>query len=321
MIIVTAEPDGYPEEAKDILTTLGDVIELPAGRSTLLRAAAQANVLIVRLANKIDREVFESAPALRIIVSATTGLNHIDLDEAARRGVAVLSLKGEVEFLKTITATAEHTWGLLLALIRNIVPASEAVRAGHWDRDQYLGLQLSGRTLGIVGYGRLGHIVADYATAFRMKVLYADPFVSDRVLNGPSKVDLPTLLAESDVVCLLAAYSEQNRHMIGKNELALMKRDAVFINSARGELVDQAALLNALRSNQIAGAALDVLDDEAGQTQASLACHPLISFAQTSARLLITPHVGGATRDSMRNAEVFMAQKLQSLIKQQHLLS
>lgn len=317
MRIVNAEPDGYPDEAREILRSLGELVELAGSRDSLLESVGDADILVVRLANQIDKEVFSRARRLKVLVSATTGLNHIDLEEAGRRQVTVLCLKGERAFLETVTATAEHTWGLLLALVRHLVPANEAVRAGQWDRDLHRGMQLSGKTLGIVGYGRLGHMLAEYARAFRMQVLYADPHVAPRP-DDPTRVTLPDLLACCDVVSLLVAYSRENHHMIGARELALMKRDAVLINTARGELVDEVALLAALKAGKIAGAALDVVENEAGQPAEWWASHPLIAYARESSRLLLTPHIGGATKDSMRNAEIYMAKKLRACFEITH---
>ena len=148
--ILNAEPLGYSPQAGSILATLGKVIAKEMSRSQLLDELSDYDVLIVRLANQIDREVIDAGPRLRAIVTATTGLDHIDVAYAQAQGIAVLSLRGETEFLKEVRATAEHTWALLLGLLRNIVPAATAARRGLWERDAFRGHELFGRRLGIV---------------------------------------------------------------------------------------------------------------------------------------------------------------------------
>ena len=311
MRILNLEPEGYAAEARGILSSLGEVVELACSRVELLQQVADAEVLIVRLGHTIDAEVLQNAPYLRVIVTATTGLNHIDTLAAQAQGIAVLSLRGERAFLNNITATAEHTWGLLLALVRNLTSATGHVCKRRWDRDRFKGRQLSGLTLGVVGLGRLGSIVAEYAHAFRMRVVAYDaaPVASASHIE---MIPLSDLLACSDVVCLLVSYQPSSHLLISGREFALMKRGAVLVNTSRGEVLDEAALLYALRCGSLAGAALDVLSGEGDRAANWLDSHPLVEFARESDRLLITPHIGGATFDSMAKAEVFMARKLLS---------
>lgn len=317
MIILNAEPSGYSAEARDILQLIGDVREVECTtREMLIDQIEDVDVLIVRLAHMIDVGILEKAKSLKVIVSATTGLNHIDLQAATDRRIKILSLKGERDFLKQITATAEHTWGLLLALVRKLPGAVSHVRDNGWDRDQFQGRQLSGLTLGIVGFGRLGTILADYGRAFRMSVIAYD----EKPVEHPEFVEmteLDQLLAKADVICLLPSLQTSSQKMIGKAEFDHMKPDSVLINTSRGEVLDSNALLDALEQGKLAGAALDVLDSEAEHADNWQQNHPLIAFAKNSDRLLITPHIGGATYDSMRQTEVFMAEKLSNLIKEE----
>jgi D-3-phosphoglycerate dehydrogenase len=315
MKILNLEPEDYAAEARGILSSLGEVVELVCSRVELLRQVADAEVLIVRLGHAIDAEVIQVASRLRVIVTATTGLNHIDTLAAQSQGIAVLSLRGERAFLNNITATAEHTWGLLLALVRNLTSAAGHVCKKRWDRDLFKGRQLAGLTLGVVGLGRLGSIVAEYARAFRMRVVAYDtaPVAS---ASHVEMIPLLDLLACSDVVCLLPSYQPSSHRLISSREFALMKRNAVLVNTSRGEVLDEAALLHALRSGALAGAALDVLSGEGGRAADWLDSHPLVEFARESDRLLITPHIGGATFDSMAKAEVFMARKLHSFFSE-----
>lgn len=174
MRILNLEPDNYNPAARSILSKLGKVTNGPFKRAELKREIEKYDILIVRLGHKIDKEILNNAARLKAIVSATTGLNHIDLKEAEMRNIAVLSLKGEREFLDQIYATAEHTIGLILSLLRNIPAACEEARKGNWNRDAFRGVELHGKTLGIIGYGRLGSKVAHYAQGFGMRVIAND---------------------------------------------------------------------------------------------------------------------------------------------------
>ena len=150
-------------------------------RSGLVAAVGEVNILWVRLRHRIDAEVMAAAPHLKIIVTPTTGLNHIDLEEAGRRGIRILSLRGEAEFLQDVRATAEHTLALILALLRHVPTALTHVQEGGWNRDQFKGRELHRKTVGVVGYGRLGRIVARYLRAFDTQVLITDPNLKTEV--------------------------------------------------------------------------------------------------------------------------------------------
>ena len=175
--ILNTEPLGYSPEARRLLQELGELVEKEMSRAELLRRLGAFEVLIVRLAHQVDQEVIEAGGRLKAIVTATTGLDHVNVEFAESHGIKVLSLKGETEFLKSVSATAEHTWALLLGLIRRIVPSSTAASRGQWDRDAFRGHDLDGKRLGIVGLGRIGVKVARYGQAFGMEVGAYDPFI------------------------------------------------------------------------------------------------------------------------------------------------
>jgi len=317
-IIVNAEPDGYCEEAKDILRSFSTVIDGSPELSDLKAQLSQADALIVRLGNKIDDRLLASAKNLKVVASATTGLNHIDLDYLSRRRIGVISLKGEAQFLSTVTATAEHTWGLLLSLIRKANTAHSEVISGTWDRNNFIGRELSDLTIGIVGYGRLGKIVTEYAKAFRMNVLIHDPFIDSVDCPGHT-VAIEELLEHSDVVSLHVSLSDSTEGLFGAEYFNLMRRGAFFVNTSRGELVDEKALLDALRSGRVAGAAVDVLANESDWGVEIPRTHPLVDYARRNTNLLITPHIAGATSDSMRKTEIFIANKIQEYFCTKHL--
>ncbi|UCD77126.1 MAG: hydroxyacid dehydrogenase [Desulfobacterales bacterium] len=310
--ILNAEPLGYSAEAGAVLSELGNVVAKEMSRSQLLREVSDFDVLIVRLANQIDRELIGAGRRLRAIVTATTGLDHIDVAYARQQGIAVLSLRGETDFLQQVQATAEHTWALLLALMRNIVPASIAARQGQWDRDKFRGHELFGQRLGIVGLGRLGQKVARYGQAFGMRVAAYDPLVEEWLEGVRRKLTLTDLLKKSDILSLHVPLNTETEGMIGAAQLALLPAGAVLVNTSRGRVIDESALIKALTNRHLAGAALDVVAFE--RDTESRMKSPLFAYARNHDNLLITPHIGGATYESMAQTELFMAHKLKKFL-------
>lgn len=269
--------------------------------------------LFVRLRYRIDGPLLDRFPGLKFVATPATGLVHLDLEALAARGIEVVSLKDETEFLKDLTATAELAWGMILAFHRNILPAARGVRDdGIWDRDLYIGNEVREKTIGIVGLGRLGSMIADYARAFRMKVLYADP--RDAGHSWAKRVPLDELLEKSDVVTLHLHVSEKTKGMFGPAQFARMKRKPLFVNTSRGELVDEAALLDALKTGKIRGAALDVLCGEHWNTPADkkawMDANPVVAYARAHDNLILTPHVGGLVHEGVERAELHTVGKL-----------
>lgn len=306
--ILNLEPKEYSKEAQRILETFAHVSDGPYTRTELLEIIQDYDVLIVRLAHLIDTKVIGAAKNLKVIASATTGLNHIDLEYLKDRDIKVLSLKDEVEFLDNIHATAEHTWAMILTLLRKIPAAYQSVLNGEWDRDSYKGHELNAATLGIVGLGRIGSKVARYAEAFGMKVIaYTDkyrkklPYIE--LVNN-----LDRLLELSDIITIHVPLNVGTESMITEKEFLKMKENVLFVNTSRGEIVDEHALIRALDNGRIAGAAVDVICHE--ERMIPEGCSSIVEFARQDARLLITPHIGGATYESMDKTEVFIAEKL-----------
>lgn len=283
-------------EALDILRPAADVDSLPADPDVLLGAIADYDGLITNLKVPVTREVMTRGRRLKVVASPSTGLDHIDLAAAGELGIHIVCLKYEREFLNSITATAEMAWALLLAVVRKIPWGFEAARQGHWARDKFRGRQLSGKTLGILGYGRLGTILAEYGKAFRMRVLAHDR-AAVQPAAGVTLVNLDTLLCESDVLSIHIHLEEANRGLIGTPEFAKMKPGAVLVNTSRGAIVDEAAMLAALEAGHLAGAGLDVID---GEWRTDLFDHPVLSYSREHDNVVISPHVGGATWESQQ---------------------
>lgn len=292
MQILILEPEGFPTAAIDRLRDLGTVTTGPDAPG-----ADAADVVFVRLAATLDADFHARYPALRWIVSPTTGLNHIDLDHFAARGVEVVSLRGRVDFLDHIHATAEHTLALALALIRRLAPAARDVAAGHWNRYPFKGRELFGKTVLLYGYGRIGRMVAPLYRAFGCRVLGWD-IVPGRV-PADMRCDLPGILPEIDILSIHLPLNDTTAGIVDAALLARMRRHAIVVNTARGEIVDQPALLTALERKELAGAALDVLWDEPAPFDTTLQAR----FAAQGDRLLVTPHIGGFTYESLEMVE------------------
>ncbi len=306
--ILIAESEAFSPIALDMLRRTGQVTAGDMDRETLKKHLAAADVLWIRLRHQVDRDLLDAAPDLKMVVSPTTGLNHIDTAELERRGIHLVSLRGEVEFLRNVRATAEHTVGLMLALQRHTVEASSHVRAGGWTRDWFRGAELYEKTVGIVGYGRLGRLVARYLLAFDCRVLAADPHVDAAYVEpGVTLTTLPNLLKSSGIVSLHVDLNERTQGFFGKAQFDLMKPGAGFVNTARGELVDESALIAALESGRLSGAALDVLT---GESARGMAHHPLVQYARKHKNVIVTPHIGGCTLESMRKTEEFLARRM-----------
>lgn len=247
----------------------------------------------------IDEEKMDKMPALRVIGSNTTSTPHIDEVGASKRGIQVFSLKNDIVFLEKITATAEFTWSLILSLTRNTEKAAQSVLSGKWSRWEFGGEKmLSQMTLGIVGMGRIGRIVARQAIGFGMRVVFYDPFVDAN--DNAEKLDSIVELAHcADILTVHVHLSQETTGLIDDKVFNAMKTEAIIVNTARGAIVDTTSLLNALNKGQIAGAALDVLDDEFEQNfSLSVLDHPLVQYATKHSNLIITPHIAGSTRDA-----------------------
>ncbi len=261
-------------------------------REELERALAGADALIVRSETRVTADLLTRAPRLRVIARAGTGVDNIDVPAATRRGIAVMNAPGA----NTVSA-AEHAMGLLLGLVRHIPWAAEAMRRGEWDRKRFEGTELRGKTIGVVGLGRIGGHVGQLARAFGMQVVGHDPYLApERAAELQVKLlPLDQLLRQADVVTLHVAYTEQTHHLINAERLRLMKPGAVLINTARGELVDEDALAAAVREKRIRGAAIDVFAVEP---------LPADSPLRQLDRVILTPHLAASTAEAQERVSL-----------------
>ncbi len=264
----------------------------------LLAAIGEYDALVVRSRTQVTREVIGAARKLRIVGRAGVGVNNIDLEAATARGIVVVNVPDG----NTIAA-CEHTLALMLALARNVPAAAQSLAAGRWERQKFTGVELYGKTLGVVGFGRIGSEVARRALAFGMRVVAYDPYASPEQAEklGVRLAGLEEVLREADFLTIHAPLTPQTRNLIGARELALMKRGARLVNCARGGIVNEQALYEALRSGHLAGAALDVFEQEPPPPD-----HPLLGLPS----VLATPHLGASTVEAQVTCSLEVAEQV-----------
>lgn len=307
--VLIGEPDGFSASALARLREVAEVRLERLSQQDIPGALDRCDVFWFRLGFRLDADAIAGARRCRILATPVTGLDHIDLTACARAGIAVVSLRGEADFLREVRATAELTVALAIALLRHLPAANADVLHGHWDRTKFRGRELFGKTAGVVGMGRLGGIVAGYLSALGMEVIGFDPFASTPDVE--TLTDLGQLFERSDLVTLHAAYDRfSTRHLIDGHLLARTKPGAVLVNTARGGLIDEGALLEALESGRLSGAALDVID---GEPHVPID-HPLVRYARTHDNLLLVPHLGGNTVESFEKTERFLADRVADAI-------
>ncbi len=303
-------PDSVHPSAVQILQVAdGFTITAPGqmSRADTLAAASDADALIIRSATKADAELIRAAPKLKIIARAGVGVDNVDIEAANRQRVVVVNTPEG----NTI-ATAEFTFGLLLALARHIPPSYESLHGGKWDRKSYMGVELRGKTLGIVGFGRIGRAVAKRALAFDMSVITHDPYIPEDIAEdfGVRLVSLDELFAKSDFISLHSLITPETREVINRATLAQMKRGVRIVNAARGALINEADLAEAIKSGQVAGAAVDVYSEEPPP-----AGHPLIGLPG----VIHTPHLAASTEEAQVAVAIEAAQLVvDALLKQEY---
>ncbi|MGE3609170.1 MAG: NAD(P)-dependent oxidoreductase [Bacteriovoracaceae bacterium] len=291
-----------------------DTIYLSSKEECRLDYFEKAQGIIVRLGIVLDQKFLQQFKNLKFVATVTTGLDHIDVSYCQSKQVKVFSLKGEIEFLETIRSTPEHTWGLILALMRKTPAAVNSVSHGEWNRKLFVGNELIGKTIGILGFGRVGKILAKYAHAFDMKVLATEIDPGKCQHEFVNFVELERLLSESDIFIVAMSLEEGTKNFIRKEHFQRMKKKPWFINTARGAIIDEGALLNALETGIIKGAALDVLADENSFCEATkFSSHPLVDYMKNHENLLITPHIAGTSSEAMIRTAQFIGDKIRSL--------
>ncbi len=269
----------------------------------LLAAVAEIDALVVRSETKVTARVLEAAPRLAVVGRAGVGVDNIDVPAATARGVYVVNAP-----YGNVAAAAEHAMGLALALLRKVVEADESVRRGEWARSKFLGHELKGKTLGLVGIGRVGSLVARRAAGFEMHVVAHDPYATEGVARGLGArlVELDELFANADVISLHTPLTDRTRDLVNAGSLRRMKPTAILVNCSRGEVVDTEALAAALERGELAGAALDVFATEP---------LPADSPLRRAPRTILTPHIAGSTHEAQTNVAVDVAKQILDVLE------
>jgi len=276
-----------------------------------------ADAIVTGLEVYLRRPVLERAERLQVIASRTSQLRHIDLEAAEQRGIDVLFIDPADPLLRETPSTAEETMALVLGLARRLPWAFDALRAGRWTRSEHAGTELKGKTIGLIGFGRLGQMVAGYAGAFGMEVLAHDPR-PDRDAAARLRVelvDLADLLARSDVVSVHCTYSAETERLLRREHFRAMKPSALFVNTARGEITDEGDLVAALEAGEIAAAAVDTLAGEAPDGS-HLVGNPLVEYARSHENLLVLPHLGGATVEATERTQRYISARLATWLEE-----
>jgi len=286
-----------------------DLVRLPNPDAIDRKNHGDCQVLFAPLGYPVDESRIASLPALRVVVSNTTGVPHVDEDLVAQRGISLISLQDDLEFLERITPVAELTIGLIVTCSRLVPLAHQDVMNGNWNRFRWGSPRMLSRSsLGIVGMGRLGLMVSRIATSMGMTVRHYDP----KVPGGEQNI--LDLARNSDVLSVHASLNESSRCMINKAVFQSMPEQSVFVNTARGELVDELALINALETGHLRAAAVDVILNEP-EPGGSCASSRLVQFASTRRNLIITPHIGGSTLDAWSETQFRVLERTRRLIE------
>jgi len=292
--------DSLSEEGIQILKDAGFEVVYKPGLSVeeLKKEIADVDGLIIRSGTKVTKEILESAKRLKVIGRAGTGLDNVDIATANEKGIVVMNVPGG----NTLSA-AEHTLALLFSLARKIPQANASVKEGKWERKKFMGVELNGKILGVIGLGRIGSIVAERALCMKMKVIAYDPFVTPDFASkkGIELVSLEDLLSRADFITIHTPLTKETYHLLNRDTLSKVKKGSYIINCARGGIIDESALYEALVSGHIAGAALDVFEKEPPDPD-----NPLLKLDN----VIVTPHLGASTVEAQKVVAIEIAKQV-----------
>lgn len=272
-------------------------VRVGLSESELIAIIGDYDGLAIRSATKVTAKVLAAATKLKVVGRAGIGVDNVDVPSATARQVVVMN----TPFGNSVT-TAEHTISMMMALARQIPAANSTTHAGKWQKNKYTGVELTGKVLGVIGCGNIGALVADRAKGLKMKVLASDPFLSIEKAKslGVEKVELDELFAASDFITLHTPLTESTRYILDKESLAKTKKGVRIINCARGGLINESDLKEAIESGHVAGAALDVFEQEPATN------NPLFGLEQ----VVVTPHLGASTHEAQENVAVQVAEQI-----------
>lgn len=317
-ILISAPVDFLPD-LKDIMSTDFDcVFAYGAGREEIetLLSKHEFDAWLVGPCPTyfIGQELIDRCQSLKIIATPSTGSNHVDVAYLQDQELGFFALKG-TEIVEQIYASSEFTFNLMISVIRKTPYAFQAVLDGNWREAEYLyrGRELDGLTLGIIGFGRIGRNLSRYSQAFRMRILAYDPYVSISTPGVEQIRDLPLMLLQADVVAVCVHLNDETFKMVNNAMFDDMKNGVYFINTSRGDVVDEKAFIEYLQNGKILAAGVDVISDEFTGVKDQ---HPLIQYARTHDNLIVTPHIAGLTYDSERKAQTAAYEAIKNYLEQ-----
>ncbi len=295
--------DQINEKGIDELKDVAEVVSnFKISKEELVNEIADYDAIIVRSRTKVTREVIEAADKLKIIARAGVGVDNVDVQAATERGIMVINAPES-----TSITVAEHTMGLILSLTRKISIADSSVKEGKWEKSRFMGIELNGKTLGVIGMGRIGSQVVTRSKAFGMETIVYDPYITEKSASelGVTVVDLETLLKESDVMTIHVPLTPETKHLISKPQFEIMKENAIIINCARGGIINEEDLYEALSNNRIRGAGLDVYEVEPPENS------PLFTLDN----MVLTPHIAASTSEAQRDAAIIVANEIKKVFQ------
>ena len=307
-IIICTTPIDHLKGLKNKLKSKGELIYQPKIKALELKKILKTNNKINtifcnpnRQGYVLNKNILENT-SIRLINTASTGLNHIDLNDCKKLGIKILSLTKDFNLIKKLPSTSELAFGLMINLQRKIFQSFQSVKNKKWDYTPFIGQELASLTIGIIGLGRLGSLMAKYAKAFGMEVFYYDPFKKDKKFK---KVNLKELIEKSDVISIHAHVNNQTKYLINKKSLKVTKKKPIIINTSRGEIVKEEDIIWALKNKVISGYGTDVIEKEFTDIQKS----PIIKNIKKY-NIIVTPHIGGMTHQGQSRAYSYAINKL-----------
>lgn len=303
MKIICPDPNNFSNKAKSFLKAKFDLTLCSPSEFLNQKSLADFDCLLIRFNTIVDENIINKLKNLQFILCPTTGLDHIDIDIVKKRGIKIISLKGDIDFLRNITSTAELAFLLILSSSRKINISFDEVNKGNWNTNIKPGNELKSKTIGILGLGRLGKIVASYAKCFGMKVYYYD-IEEKKIDKDYEKVNsLRELIKVSDILSIHIPLNVETENLIGENQFKYFGKCKYIINTSRGAIINQKALIKYMDRNSNFHAALDVLEDERNPN------NPLIEYSLKNKNLIITPHIGGNTIEAIENTDMHVINK------------
>ncbi|HEY0196600.1 MAG TPA: phosphoglycerate dehydrogenase, partial [Methanobacterium sp.] len=286
------------DELKDIAEV---VVQTDITPEELVKSIPDYDAIVVRSRTKVTKKVIEASRKLKIIARAGVGVDNVDVEAATEKGIMVVNAPES-----TSITVAEHTMGIILSLARKISIADKSVKEGKWEKSKFMGSELAGKTLGVIGMGRIGSQVATRCKAFDMEILVNDPYITEEVASrlGAKIIERDTLFKEADVITIHVPLTTETKYSIGREQFALMKDTACIVNCARGGIINEEDLFEALSTGEIGGAGLDVFEKEPPEG------NPLLTLDN----LVATPHIGASTREAQRDAAIIVAKEIKKVL-------